>query len=179
MEILMDNQLCDVSSTNPCGPARFMGTWPAPFAARFRGGGEDGALFCEFATDLDVCVRTGLARQMHFINNKETVMHLDQQRKRTEIVEQRKIDAARMQEKAHVCVHMCLCGNLQGGKLKFPGARANHWKFRLNLQEPDFSAAFSIFHLMGIPLPPYCCRLCPVRISRLFTPIHSPGNSRV
>jgi hypothetical protein len=25
MEILLDNQLCDYSATNPCGPAKFMG----------------------------------------------------------------------------------------------------------------------------------------------------------
>jgi hypothetical protein len=32
-QMLLDNQLCDLSSTNPCGTTRFMGTFsPSPFA---------------------------------------------------------------------------------------------------------------------------------------------------
>jgi hypothetical protein len=34
-QMLLDNQLCDLSSTNPCGTTRFMGTLSPPFSLPF------------------------------------------------------------------------------------------------------------------------------------------------
>jgi hypothetical protein len=109
-EILLDNQLCDMSSTNPCGTARFMGNRPRLLlrACSLRRRSPlhlaKGRLGPASATDSETRAWTGLARQMHFMSKTDIVLHLDQQRTRALIVEHHKHEVARLHQAAQVLV---------------------------------------------------------------------------
>ena len=112
-EILLDNQLCDMSSTNPCGTTRFMGNRPRLLlrACSLRRSPQHlakGRLGPASATDSETRTWTGLARQMHFMSKTDIVLHLDQQRTRALIEEHHKHEVARVHQAAQVLVFLCL-----------------------------------------------------------------------